>query len=650
MPRIVHGLPVALEAVNQTLETAHDLNAALNLPFALLAVAPTPPFDYMFGELQTQADALLPETDPQKTVADLKKLGAAMNTDGDASARDSALPAAYTYFGQFLDHEITLTLEAREGAIKPLNNSTLAPLPLGEAPQLLANGRSSRLDLDCVYGALPNGNAEFRDGDKLRLSVVSPSGDRPPGKDDFNDLPRRPRSDNDPRTDREAIIGDARNDENLIIAQLHVAFLRAHNALIARGHSFTEASLSLRQHFQWLVIHDFLMRVASPEIVNEILTRGENRFYKPSADAVFMPLEFSVAAYRFGHSLVRNTYRFNRNFTNATLLELFTLTAFSGNLNPIPGEGFPTLPENWIIEWEEFLDGGANSARRIDTYLTEPLSAIRGITGEPLPDEARLAVRNLLRGYLLRIPTGQAVARAMGREPLTSAQIKQAAGQAQAQVLEETGFLARTPLWYYILAEAASHLPDHLGPVGSTIVAEVLIELVRQSEDSILRQANWRPTLGAQPGRFTLRDLLQLAGVLNPPESPADEVRQISQSKLQGEESMPMSIIDKVEIFKGKLLLHEQDPANPEAIDPEDNMRLAVAAIQAGIHSTAWETYMEQFAAGNPQHLMRLKATDGTLGDLDMDRRRAYLVSGAVCGTTTTDKFGFTVPTIDNGL
>jgi hypothetical protein len=134
-----------------------------------------------------------------------------------------------------------------------------------------------------------------------------------------------------------------------------------------------------------------------------------------------------------------------------------------------------------------------------------------------------LSVRNLLRGYLLRMPTGQAVAKAMKLTPLTPAQleavaakVKPSGGESQEDVLRDTGFSKRTPLWYYILAEAAHHHKgQHLGPVGSTIIAEVLIGLIRRSEDSILRTKNWKPSLpSAEKGKFTLADLLRLAKVL----------------------------------------------------------------------------------------------------------------------------------------
>jgi len=282
-----------------------------------------------------------------------------------------------------------------------------------------------------------------------------------------------------------------------------------------------------------VVLQDFLKRIADPQIVDDTLQNG-NRIYDALAEPFFLPLEYTVAIYRFGHSMIRADYDFNLNFNTsgeagtipATLGLLFTFTALNGGLGF--GQGDDTLPDNWIIGWENFVETGApfNKARRIDTKLVEPLFQLTDILGNPEPgDNARLAVRNLLRGYLLRLPTGQSVARALkkklkGVRPipiLTSKQIKAgAANEEQVQVLKKAGFLKRTPLWYYILVEAATLAEgQHLGPVGSTIAAEVLIGLVRRSEDNILRQPGWAPSLpSAQPGTFTLSDLLALAGVL----------------------------------------------------------------------------------------------------------------------------------------
>ena len=153
------------------------------------------------------------------------------------------------------------------------------------------------------------------------------------------------------------------------MAQLHLAFLKAHNQLVAQGRTFEQARRLLRQHYQHLVIHDFLKRSADPAIVDRILQHG-NRVYDALAEPFFLPLEFTVAAYRFGHTMVRDTYDFNLNFSPAPLGLLFTFTALSGELGD-----FDTLPDNWIIQWERFVGpgGGRNKARRIDTKLANGL-------------------------------------------------------------------------------------------------------------------------------------------------------------------------------------------------------------------------------------------------------------------------------------
>jgi hypothetical protein len=461
----------------------------------------------MFSEPELWSDPknLLPEDG--KTVRDLKRLGRTMcEADGTPPAR-SSIPSLYTYFGQFLDHEITFVRESNE--IPKLHACDLAPLSPEFIRAKLSNQRTPKLDLDCIYGQSPEENERMRDGKRMRLGKVIPVGQRPPGKvgDDY-DLHR---------DGGVALIGDPRNDENLIVSQLHVAFLRAHNVLVdERGYCYDDASKALRQHFQWVVLHDFLKtRVADRGIVNQLLESGQNRFYRPSADKLYMPLEFSAAVYRFGHCMVRDTYRLNSLFGQIPFVELFTQTAFKRQKSR-------ALPESWIIDWGGFIDGGENQARRIGVKLTNHLASLPDGNANPSQDQkcppsadaAMLSVRDLLRGYLLRIPTGQAVAERLGLPVMSVEQIEAAAGPAQAEILRETGLSTRTPLWYYILIEAVGR--QILGPVGSAIVAEVLIELIRQSKDTILSQTpKWKPWLGRTKGQFTLPDLLKLGGVLS---------------------------------------------------------------------------------------------------------------------------------------
>ena len=543
MPRLPHGLNITPETARDARQEVAARVADVPLGFAALKPVDLRRFDFLFPELQEDPDNLLPVS--RQTRNALRDLGLAMADDGtDDSAGDSRMSAAYTYFGQFVDHDITLEASSAPGS--RLTAPDLEPLPLHRIREDTQNVRTGVLELDSLYG-LP-AEKDPKDPGKMRVGKVDDLGQRPipfsrpPGKADHNDLPREKRS-VDVAHDRAALIGDPRNDENTIISQLHVAFLLAHNRLAEETEGpnrFRKAKRRLRRHYQHIVLHDFLKEIADRRIVNDTINNG-NRVYDPSEDDFFMPLEFSVAAFRFGHSMVRSTYDFNVNFNTvgspagpATLGQLFTFTALSGQLGEDIGAPPPdadTLPENWIIEWENFFDpqGGRprSKARGIDTQLVEPLQHLRIVTGQEEGGlAASLAARNLLRGYLLRMPTGQAVARALGQvfgssreiPVLTEQQIRDAAAnQGQIQALEAGGFLNRTPLWYYILAEAAALGEGRrLGPVGSTLVAEVLVGLVRRSPDSILDpEVNWTPNLPRrEDGEFMLADLLRFAGVL----------------------------------------------------------------------------------------------------------------------------------------
>ena len=537
MSRLQHGTVLTTEDFAEALRALAEQSADVPLAFALAPPIDVNDFDFLFPSLQTPNN-LLPET--LQTPERLKILGRSMEDPNIlGGANDSTIPAAYTYFGQFVDHDITLEVQdfpaSASGTVDDLLNPNMTPLPLNEIRNALRNFRSATLDLDSLYGLPaprdPANGARMKIGKVTNLNQAAEPFLRPPGKTDDNDLPREPRSQNELH-DRAALIGDPRNDENTIVAQLHVAFLKAHNALVDQGKTFQQARRILRQHYQHVVIHDFLKRVADPAAVDDIVANG-NQWFNAQAEPFFMPLEFAVSAFRFGHTMVRASYDFNINFNlddiPATLELLFTFTALAGQLGPAPTGGTDTLPENWIIEWENIIGTGPDvgKARQIDTQLAATgdkalfnLQTIQGTTQTPA-DAARLAVRNLLRGYRLRIPTGQAIAQHLGLPVLTASELNSAAGsQQQIDALTNGGFLNRTPLWFYILAEAKHHGGNRLGPVGSVLVAEVLIGLVRRSEDSILTTPGWIPSLpSATPGAFELEDLLRFAGVLGPPTS-----------------------------------------------------------------------------------------------------------------------------------
>lgn len=510
MPGISHGSVLLLEEVVPAITTFH----AGFVPTGERWYPALSNFGYLFRDLQCDPANQLLE-DPQ-TVKDLILLGETM-VESKVNARpDSKIPSAYTYFSQFVDHDITLEAVTKD---VPLDGN-LQPMQLCEIEESIKNTRTATLDLDSMYEpALLHGMyypvpRHPTNPHKLaigRAVKTQSSIHHPPGTDlNDSDLPREFFSD-DPEVDRVAKIGDVRNDQTLMISQMHLAFLRAHNAIVDQGKSFHDAAKLLRQHYQWIVIHDFLPRIVDHSLVKDVLS-GAIRTYDPPDNAFFLPLEFTVAAYRFGHSMIRSAYNYNAIFEKGIKAELYQLLR-AGAL----GRYYAIL-ESWIIQWDRFVDGGTNKARPIDTQLVDPLSGLVDNQGKPLQFQRRLATRDLLRGYLLRLPTAQAMARALNLPVMTAAELEAVAESAnsdQKTVLRNSGFSSRTPLWFYILAEAAHYNSgEKLGPVGGLIVASVLVGLIRRSQDSILRYENWLPTLGEIKGRFDLSDLFYLAKVL----------------------------------------------------------------------------------------------------------------------------------------
>ena len=443
-------------------------------------------YGFLFEDFQDHP-AMLLDPDPQ-TANHLVRLGETMvDPDPFDSAADSNIPSAYTYFGQFIDHDVT-----RQSLVnQPTFQDPITPMSLDEIGSA-SNSRTFGLDLDCLYGPAIEPNAAYeipRNADNQHQLLTELTA----GEPYVAELPREA----DPP--HFALIGDRRNDENLMVSQLHLAFMLAHNRLVTEGANFEQARRILRQHYQWLVINDYLNWVADNGVVTAVLNGGLNLFDPPDDD-VFVPLEFAVGAFRFGHCMIRDSYNYNSTFDGPFLFQLL-LPGFLVSYHHIPGE--------WIIDWNRFLDG-TNKARRIRTTLAQGLSVMEDGQGGVLP--FGLATLDLLKGFLMRLPTGEAIANRLGQE-ISSTALLSVMTNEQRTILTEGGFENRTPLWFYTLAEAQAVGNGRLGPVGSAIVASVLIGLARKSKDSYLRYPNWRPTLGNN-GQFELSDLLRFAGVL----------------------------------------------------------------------------------------------------------------------------------------
>jgi hypothetical protein len=433
--------------------------------------------------------------------------------DNDAETEDNPrIPAGFTYLGQFIDHDITLDLTSLGEKVRD--------------PTAVQNFRSPSLDLDSIYGRGPDGSPHqyARDpangtttpklliGKNITVDFGNVVGDFE------NDLPRSPEG--------HALIGDHRNDENLLVAQTHLAFMKFHNRVVdhlsdqgtPEEELFREARQTVTWHYQWLVLHDFLGRLTMPGIVDKILHDGR-KFYR-FKKFPYMPVEFSGAAYRLGHSMVRQKYAHNRVFPNIGFDLLFGFSGLSGQIIGDLAPQTPTaplpvsaLPSNWIIDWNRFYEIDPTRppqlSRKLDPFLASELHTLPGNGGN-------LAFRNLKRGVDQGLPSGQSIAQVMGvQDPITSDEL---ASGPDGAVAKQHGLHTQTPLWYYILKEA--HVKggsERLGPVGSTIVAEVLVGLVHGDHQSYLwqRGANWRPTLG-QNDDFTMVDLLKFVNDINP--------------------------------------------------------------------------------------------------------------------------------------
>jgi hypothetical protein len=330
-------------------------------------------------------------------------------------------------------------------------------------------------------------------------------------------------------TDNVAIIADPRNDENVVISGLQAAFIKFHNRVVDLVRSqnpsgtvtaiFDQARQIVLNHYQWIIVHEFLPQIIGQDRVNQILSNGR-RFYTPAPGQHFMPVEFQGAAYRFGHSMVRPSYRVNLagNPDGSAFFGMIFDPNAEGQADPIDMRGGARARRRFI-GWQTFFDFGVNDPgtttpsvkpnKRIDTKISTPLFRLplRAIASGTPPIE--LPVRNLLRHITWQLPSGQSVAQLAGLPVLGASNFPELRGY-------NVGIDAKTPLWYYVLKEAELMEQGlRLGPVGSLIVGEVFIGLLQLAPGSYLRDnPGFRPTLPARtPGTFKMIDLLTYAQV-----------------------------------------------------------------------------------------------------------------------------------------
>jgi hypothetical protein len=433
---------------------------------------------------------------------ELELLFAHMERQRGKAPQNAFVPAGYTYLGQFVDHDITF--------------DPMSKLDDVNDPHSLVNFRTPRLDLDSLYGGGPSDQPFLYDwpesgkegGTKLLVGGAGPIEGAAP-----EDLPRNQQG--------RALIGDPRNDEHVIIAQLHLLFIRFHNAVVdhlrERGEPeetlFDKAQRIVRWHYQWIVVHEYLPKVVGARMANTVLvehgTGGRptvrRRHYRWKREP-FIPVEFSGAAFRFGHSMARANYTIREKRPGEKALSLFDHL-----------KGHSWLREDRVLRWDLFFDLkalgcelAAQPSFAIDTSIASPLYK--------LPDgKGALPHLNLFRGHALSLPSGQRVATRMRVRKLNEGELlpdDQIQGTARAVLVRST------PLWYYILCEAATTLEDgqptkdsHLGRVGGRIVAEVLVGLLEGDPTSYLHaQDPWQPGELGTGEKFEMIDLIEFAG------------------------------------------------------------------------------------------------------------------------------------------
>lgn len=516
-----------------------------------------------------------PSGDKGRPISDaLDAGGTVVTSSADEGDENPTIPAGYTYFGQFVDHDITFD-----------------PTPLGAKNvdvEALVDFRTPALDLDSVYGSGPDTQPTLyapsslsapspavpkpllRTGDDLGMGAFTGVVSR---RDHLRLAPEDPAKGQVGRT---AVIGDKRNDENKIVAQIHTTFVALHNKVMgddavlkqmggfdldSGDNRFRTAVKTVRWHYQWVVASDYLRnRICAPGVFDEVFNAGGTprigHYLKASTKIAYMPLEFSVAAYRLGHSMVRPSYALNAVIGSTGEFADQRIPIFHQGADPLHAlNGFgQAIPKMWGIDWSFFLDGLPTPADepgkpklaipqpsyRIDATLVDPLRALPEFTDQLPRIIQNLAFRNLKRGASYRLPSGEAVAASLGAVPIPFAELWWAgslphdkkpdddrADLAKARRAFGTNHRAaiekRTPLWYYILREAEIHGGQrkaennhfggqHLGPVGSRIVAETFIGMLWLDRTSFMHsQTGFKPVLPHAGGEFTLADLFRYA-------------------------------------------------------------------------------------------------------------------------------------------
>lgn len=419
---------------------------------------------------------------------------------------EGKLPAATTFFGQFIAHD--LSFDAR---------STLHP-----AREPIPNQRTPRFDLDSLYGGGPIATPQYYRSADRRLFAIGANGGSTGAQKSRPELDLLRSSDSSADWEltsplnrrRTAIIPDPRNDENIVVGQIHLAFQLFHNRVVRETNcSFEDARYAVRHAYHQIVMKDFLRPLCGAKVINELLGSEAGSGFRHFRRRGFVPYEFAMALFRFGHSMVGESYHLNDDLQTTRQGKAIRFAREDladarrrDRMAHAHLDGGRVLPLRWTVQWDRLLHspsrmmdgnrepndtGGMQKAQSIDLRIAAPLSGLPLDVETPI--ERSLPFRTLLRGSQIGLPTGAWVA-------------ERVAGPRA--VLPPLDLDEPDPLWIYILREAELSPVDggQLGPVGARLVAEVCYGLLINDPTHGLLRSGPAPvlSLGPDPGLFEL--------------------------------------------------------------------------------------------------------------------------------------------------
>ena len=403
-----------------------------------------------------------PQAD-QATIDQLAQLASRMD-EGISSITEGEGHAGMAFLGQFIDHDLTL------------DATTVLGTPSGDVGNI-TNFRTPRLDLDCVYGGGPEVSPWLYDGPRLLFGREVGE-----GSVDTNPL--------DLARNRvgTALIGDPRNDENLFLSQVHGRqFVARHNAIVdaTQGdaeHRFDHAREVLIEEYHLRIIDEFLPQVCHSDVLDPLMDNARkagvaNQAYLSKcasidwSNAPDMPVEFSGAVFRFGHTWIRQFYRLNNNLGR----DAVAIFANPDDIDAVDLRGFDAVSVDNNMEMNLFFGDEAQRAARIDTKIPNALIMLPAeVVGDAPEIERNLGFRNIRRGqHTFELPTGEQAAEYMGFQAI----------DPHSDIVD-LNLQGKTPLWFYALAEAEQH-DFLLHNVGGTLVAGVLLNLLLRAESPV---------------------------------------------------------------------------------------------------------------------------------------------------------------------